>query len=285
MSNELIRDIRAFAERQRDHPLARPNNSPSPGSDVQALLQAEWSTRPEWVNAEFDASLLVAQALNAEVSPRLVRAERDAVLAQLPIDRWPWEGLKTLGFDGDRETYESLDNSRIDCVLARQRGIPISLAVVLISAARHLGLSAAGLNQPGHFLVLVEDRLIDPFSMTPVQKEPVQEQSVRERAEQSAPLASPLMLMMRMLNNAKLHFRSTGALDRALDMVSLQLAALPKQPELWCEKGDLWASIGGTGGASRAYREALACMEGDHPLRATLESRLMRVSKDQETLH
>ena len=77
-----------------------------------------------------------------------------------------------LGFRGNRERYTDVRNSCLNQVLDRRTGIPITLAVVYIEAARRAGLHAEGINFPGHFLVRVWDAtagdaegglIIDPF--------------------------------------------------------------------------------------------------------------------------
>lgn len=77
-----------------------------------------------------------------------------------------------LGFRGNRERYADVRNSCLNQVLDRRTGIPITLAVIYIEAARRAGLRAEGINFPGHFLVRVWDAatddaaqglIVDPF--------------------------------------------------------------------------------------------------------------------------
>ena len=57
------------------------------------------------------------------------------------------------GFVGDRNDYRNPDNSRLDRVLDRRRGIPISLSVLMIEVARRCDVRLVGVGMPGHFLV------------------------------------------------------------------------------------------------------------------------------------
>jgi regulator of sirC expression with transglutaminase-like and TPR domain len=57
-----------------------------------------------------------------------------------------------MGLRGD-DDYDDPRNSFLDQVLARRRGIPISLSVVLIEIGRRCGLRLQGVGMPGHFLV------------------------------------------------------------------------------------------------------------------------------------
>ena len=59
-------------------------------------------------------------------------------------------------FMGDRERYYDIDNSLLDRVLERRRGIPITLAVVAIEVGRRRGVGLVGVGMPGHFLVRAE---------------------------------------------------------------------------------------------------------------------------------
>lgn len=57
------------------------------------------------------------------------------------------------GFAGDSRTYHDPRNSYLDEVIRRRRGIPISLAVLVIAVGRRLGVPLCGVGMPGHFLV------------------------------------------------------------------------------------------------------------------------------------
>lgn len=71
-------------------------------------------------------------------------------------------------YNGDHADYYNPDNSYLDRVLKRRKGIPITLALVYISVGRQLGLRMEPVGFPGHFLVkLVGDDtevILDPFS-------------------------------------------------------------------------------------------------------------------------
>lgn len=71
------------------------------------------------------------------------------------------------GFVGDRADYDHPDNSMLDLVLVRRRGLPILLSVVYIEVARRAEIQLAGVGLPGHFVVgqFASDPplLIDPF--------------------------------------------------------------------------------------------------------------------------
>ena len=71
-----------------------------------------------------------------------------------------------LGMRGDHVTYYDPENSRIDRVLDRTRGNPITLSAVWMAVARRVGLDLVGVGMPGHFLVRErddEEAFGDPF--------------------------------------------------------------------------------------------------------------------------
>ena len=54
---------------------------------------------------------------------------------------------------GDVDTYDDPQNSDLPQVLARKRGLPILLSIVMLGVARRLELPLVGVSFPGHFLV------------------------------------------------------------------------------------------------------------------------------------
>ncbi|HEX9689506.1 MAG TPA: tetratricopeptide repeat protein [Thermoanaerobaculia bacterium] len=71
------------------------------------------------------------------------------------------------GFQGDQETYDEPMNSSVASVLARRRGMPITLSIVTVEVGRRAGMRLAGVGLPGHFVVggadLPEETYLDPF--------------------------------------------------------------------------------------------------------------------------
>jgi regulator of sirC expression with transglutaminase-like and TPR domain len=72
-----------------------------------------------------------------------------------------------LGFRGDTRDYFDRRNSLLHAVMARRRGIPITLAIVLLELGWRIGMPLEGVGFPGHFLVRLAgepgDLLLDPF--------------------------------------------------------------------------------------------------------------------------
>lgn len=71
------------------------------------------------------------------------------------------------GFHGDQETYDEPHNSSVASVLARRRGMPITLSIITVEVARRAGIRLTGIGLPGHFVVggrdLPDETYLDPF--------------------------------------------------------------------------------------------------------------------------
>jgi regulator of sirC expression with transglutaminase-like and TPR domain len=107
--------------------------------------------------------------------PEVILAELDHLAAEVPpadpaddrVDGLLRHLFGTVGFAGATTTYYDPDNSYLHRVLERRRGIPISLAVVVIEVGRRLGIELSGVGMPGHFLVgdgVRPERWFDPFA-------------------------------------------------------------------------------------------------------------------------
>jgi regulator of sirC expression with transglutaminase-like and TPR domain len=70
-------------------------------------------------------------------------------------------------FSGNTDDYADPENSFLDVVLERRRGLPITLSVLVIEVSRRLGINVHGIGMPGHFLVQearCTDLWCDPFN-------------------------------------------------------------------------------------------------------------------------
>ena len=63
------------------------------------------------------------------------------------------------GFEGAVDDYYAPENSFLDRVVARRRGIPITLSLLAIEVGRRVGVPLAPVGMPGHFLA--RDRVLD----------------------------------------------------------------------------------------------------------------------------
>jgi regulator of sirC expression with transglutaminase-like and TPR domain len=132
-----------------------------------------------------------------------------------------------LGFAGDREHYDDPENSMLDRVLSRRRGLPILLSVVYVEVARRAGVALAGVGLPGHFVVghfgATPPLLLDPFAGgAPV---------AGDQPEEFVRPWSPHEIAMRMLNNLVGSFQRRGSIGAAIRAGELRVA-LPAEEAL-----------------------------------------------------
>ncbi len=105
------------------------------------------------------------------------RCDVDRELVRLDdlADRVPGDDLESLlravfgaeGFVGDPENYHDPRNSYLHEVVARRRGIPITLSIVLIEVGRRIGVTLDAIGAPRHFLTAphgAHDCWIDAFA-------------------------------------------------------------------------------------------------------------------------
>ncbi len=199
-----------------------------------------------------DATLdLLALAIAAEfrdVDATGALAELDALGAELSRAAEQTSGSpaaltvacgQTLGgvhrFAGDREQYDDPENSMLDLVLRRRRGLPILLSVVYVEAARRAGIALDGVGLPGHFVVghfgTEPPLLLDPFNAGARLETGVSRQLLRPWSAHE--------IAMRMLNNLVGSYHRRGHLGAAIRAASLRLAL----PSDRAQRGTLQAEL------------------------------------------
>ncbi|MFU8814901.1 MAG: transglutaminase family protein [Pseudomonadales bacterium] len=250
----------------------------------ESLLEAFQDCAEDPAADEVRMAILVARTLDPAVRGDRVEARLGALAALGTPGQAPWELLREQGFAGNLQNYSALENSNIAWVLEHRRGIPISLAVVLIRLARQAGHSATGMNYPGHFLVQIDEVIVDPFVLQPVTRQQLLEQlpdDVRARpASQLFAPASTVAVGLRMLNNVKLAHLNAAAWHRALEAVDAQLRLAPRHSSLHLERGDLWRRMGLIQPARVAYAEALALADELPPAAAEEVRRAVQARLD-----
>lgn len=72
------------------------------------------------------------------------------------------------GYRGDEANYYDVRNAYLHEVIDRRMGLPISLSIVFLHVATRIGLHAAGVGLPGHYMTKVQFELnevyVDPFN-------------------------------------------------------------------------------------------------------------------------
>jgi regulator of sirC expression with transglutaminase-like and TPR domain len=156
-----------------------------------------------------------------------------------------------LGFAGNVNDYYDARNSYLPDVLRTRRGIPITLALLYVELASQVGLEAAGISFPGHFLVKLHmpkgEVVIDPFSGHSLSREELDERLLPYRRQRGltgdfeAPLglflqaAQPRDVIARLLRNLKEIHRTAEDWPRLLPVLERLVVLLP---EVWEERRD-----------------------------------------------
>jgi len=160
---------------------------------------------------------------------------RGAALKQVLADEF--------GFIGDAAGYDAPVNADLIRVIDRRQGLPVSLSILYVSAARRMGWSAWALNTPGHVLVrLGKDRfvLLDPFhGGKPVSRGEL-DAIVRQfagpgaelRPEYLAPIPNRAVLV-RLLTNQASRAAQAGDGARALVLHERMAQIAPEYPDVW----------------------------------------------------
>jgi len=116
-----------------------------------------------------DEAVLLVAAHDHDVDIPAARAVLDALAARCAdptveaVVRLLFEEEAFAGDDGD---YHHPDNSFLDRVLVRRRGLPILLSVLTTEVGARAGVCLAPVGMPGHFLVrdcADPDVFLDPF--------------------------------------------------------------------------------------------------------------------------
>ncbi|HET9643616.1 MAG TPA: tetratricopeptide repeat protein [Burkholderiaceae bacterium] len=219
-----------------------------------------------------EAAISVAQDEDPRLDIQSVLAEIDELAARLkrrlPADAVPMQRLRLLnhyffhelGFAGNVNDYYDPANSYLHKVLATRRGVPITLALLYIEIATHVGLNARGVSFPGHFLVKLKlaqgEVVIDPFSGHSLSREELDDRLVPYRRQQGlmgefeVPLglflqaASARDVLARLLRNLKEIHRSSTDWARMLKVQQRLVILLPQAWEERRDRGVAYAELG-----------------------------------------
>jgi regulator of sirC expression with transglutaminase-like and TPR domain len=211
----------------------------TPGLDVQAVL------------ADVDE---LAQRLKSRLAP-----DAPVVHKLRCLNRYFFEEL---GFAGNVNDYHDPANSYLPDVLARRRGIPITLALVYMEIASHVGLRAEGVSFPGHFLVKLRlpqgEVVIDPFTGQSLSRNDLEERLdlVRQASALRDAFDVPLGLFLqaagardiigRMLRNLQQIHQGRGDTRRLLAVLDRQVVLDPQDWDTYRLRGDVLDGLGRT---------------------------------------
>ncbi len=172
-------------------------------------------------------------------------------------------------FRGNEEDYYDPRNSFLNDVLDRKLGIPITLSLLYMEVARHVGFPLFGVGLPGHFLVKHfttegEEVLIDPYEAGAILTEEDCEQRVLDiydgqmafQREFLAPIPRR-QLLSRLLNNLRGIYFNARNFKKALEVLDLALAIHPHSADDVKQRAIVRYNVGMVRGAFEDFEEYL----------------------------
>ena len=158
------------------------------------------------------------------------------------------------GFTGDAEGYDAPLNADLIRVLDRRQGLPVSLSLLYVAAARRLGWHAFALNTPGHVMVRLGSNpfvVIDPFndgrSVSPERLAALLYGALGPDRYLDPAWVSPLDnrgVLARLLRNQATRAEQGGDPLRALAVHERMTGVAPEDPDGWWELARLQLQLG-----------------------------------------
>ena len=159
--------------------------------------------------------------------------------------------FNTIGFSGNDDDYYNPDNNFLNVVIDKKIGIPITLSIIYIELARHIGLDLRPVGFPSHFLVKhTEAMIIDPFGSGRVlTNDDLQEILTRsyggevEFVPQFLDEIEPEKIFIRITRNLKNSFTESFNYEMAMRCINFILSIEPNAAEEVRDKGILEARL------------------------------------------
>lgn len=216
-----------------------------------------------------ETALAIAQDAYPDVDLQATLAEIDELALRLKR-RVPQEAgmtekigvlnrffFRELGFAGNLNDYYDPDNSHLNTVLKRRRGIPISLAVLYMELGEQIGVPVHGVSFPGHFLMRVTlpegDVMLDPTTGQSLSEAQMVEMLEPYLSHVTESLGSALRMLLqpatgreiiaRMLRNLKAVYLQTERWQRLLAVQQRLVILLPENIEEVRDRGFAYARL------------------------------------------
>ncbi|MGI4981883.1 MAG: SirB1 family protein [Janthinobacterium lividum] len=216
-----------------------------------------------------EAALSLAQDAYPDLDIQGTLADIDALVdrlkKRLPKDAGSAQKLpllnraffREMGFSGNLNDYYDPDNSHLNVVLRKRRGIPISLAVLYLEMAQQLQLPAGGVSFPGHFMLRVTlpagEVMLDPVSGESLSEAQLVDRLDPYLSRRGEPVGSALRALLqpasareilaRMLRNLKGIYLQTERWQRLLAVQQRLAILLPHNIEERRDRGLAFARL------------------------------------------
>ena len=195
---------------------------------------------------------------------------------------------KEHGFLGDAVTYDDPANADLIRVIDRRQGLPVSLSILYVGAARQLGWTANVLDIPGHVLVLIGDE-VDPVIIDPFRGGRVvdtDELATLVQAMSPDPVAAVShvatmpnrAVLVRLLLNQATRAEAAGKGKRALTLYRRMTVMAPGHGHAWWERARL-EMIDGDTAAARHSLTAMLEVTRDSDVRERIADVLASISR------
>jgi len=173
--------------------------------------------------------------------------------------------FKKMRFTGNIDNYYDPKNSFLNDVIDSRKGIPISLSVIYLEMAWKLGLEAAGVGFPGHFLVRIMEKdnplYVDAFHkgriMTAGECKDFWEDISEGEVEFQSSFLSSLgkrEILSRMLRNLKSIYLEQKSYKKLIRVLDKLIVINPDVPEEVRDRGIIYYQM-------QAFRLALQDFE------------------------
>jgi len=163
--------------------------------------------------------------------------------------------FETHGYKGDIETYDNPENANLLDVIDNRAGLPVSIGILYVHAARASGCDITGLAFPGHFLLRATDGaariIIDPFhggqALEAGHLRDLLKQFMGADAELTPRHHAPVGnrdILLRLQNNIKGRALKANNTTRASKILERMALLAPEVASVWQELGILSVHTG-----------------------------------------
>jgi regulator of sirC expression with transglutaminase-like and TPR domain len=164
-----------------------------------------------------------------------------------------------LGFGPNPNDFYAPENSYLHQIIENRRGIPISLAILMMELGQQIGLNIRGVSFPNHFMMRISlqqgEIIMDPLNGESMSKNQLQEMldpyldAKGYRGELSLPLniflraSSSREILSRFMRNLKMIYSEDERWERLLGIQERLVILLPDSTEEVRDRGLIFAQL------------------------------------------